>query len=105
MASLPDCVEGAGVGPLSPKSTFPPPKPLTTTLSSLSMSTPYRAWKDACRSLICLTQITAPLLFRVKTTPSVSPALLVSEIEIQKKDSSQDRPPFLSRPSEIGAGQ
>jgi TldD protein len=36
---------------------------------------------------------------------AVSPALLISEIEIQKKDSSQDRPPFLSRPSEIGAGQ
>lgn len=29
---------------------------------------------------------------------AVSPALLVSEIEIQKKDASQDRPPFLPRP-------
>jgi TldD protein len=36
---------------------------------------------------------------------AVSPALLISEIEIQKKDSSQDRPPFLTRPSEIGAGR
>lgn len=29
---------------------------------------------------------------------AVSPALLVSEIEIQKKDASQDRPPFLPKP-------
>ena len=29
---------------------------------------------------------------------AVSPALLVSEIEIQKKNSSQDRPPFLPKP-------
>ena len=29
---------------------------------------------------------------------AISPALLVSEIEIQKKDRSQDRPPFLPRP-------
>ncbi len=29
---------------------------------------------------------------------AVSPAILVSEIEIQKKEQSQDRPPFLSRP-------
>ena len=29
---------------------------------------------------------------------AVSPALLVSEIEIQKKDQSQDRPPLLPRP-------
>jgi predicted Zn-dependent protease len=36
---------------------------------------------------------------------AVSPALLISEIEIQKKDSSQDRPPFLTRPAEIGAGR
>ncbi len=36
---------------------------------------------------------------------AVSPALLISEIEIQKKDSSQDRPPFLSRPTDIGGGQ
>jgi len=33
---------------------------------------------------------------------AVSPALLVSEIEVQKKSHSQDRPPFLPRPS--GAG-
>jgi TldD protein len=33
---------------------------------------------------------------------AVSPALLVSEIEVQKKSHSQDRPPFLSRPSAIG---
>jgi predicted Zn-dependent protease len=37
---------------------------------------------------------------------AVSPALLVSEIEIQKKAHSQDRPPFLPRPSAgTGAGQ
>ena len=36
---------------------------------------------------------------------AVSPALLVSDIEIQKKVSSQDRPPFLSRPMETGGGQ
>jgi hypothetical protein len=29
---------------------------------------------------------------------AVSPALLVSEIEVQKKERSLDRPPFLSRP-------
>ena len=29
---------------------------------------------------------------------AVSPALLVSEIEIQKKDKSLDRPPLLPRP-------
>ena len=34
-----------------------------------------------------------------------SPALLVSEIEIQKKQHSQDRPPFLGRPEDIGASQ
>jgi len=33
---------------------------------------------------------------------AVSPALLVSEIEVQKKSHSQDRPPFLSRPSATG---
>ena len=33
---------------------------------------------------------------------AISPALLVSEIEIQRKERSQDRPPYLSRPpSEI----
>jgi hypothetical protein len=35
---------------------------------------------------------------------AISPALLVSEIEVQRKERSQDRPPFLSRPTE-GAGQ
>ena len=34
-----------------------------------------------------------------------SPALLVSEIEIQKKDHSRDRPPLLSPPTESGGGQ
>jgi TldD protein len=33
---------------------------------------------------------------------AVSPAVLVSEIEIQKKDHSLDRPPLLGRPSEGG---
>jgi predicted Zn-dependent protease len=33
---------------------------------------------------------------------AVSPALLVSELEIQKTDSSQDRPPLLPRPFEPG---
>jgi TldD protein len=32
-----------------------------------------------------------------------SPAILVSEIEIQKKQHSQDRPPFLGRPIDSGA--
>lgn len=31
---------------------------------------------------------------------AVAPALLVSEIEIQRKERSQDRPPYLSRPTE-----
>ncbi len=35
---------------------------------------------------------------------AVSPALLVSEIEIQRKQTSQDRAPILSRPVEIGRG-
>jgi predicted Zn-dependent protease len=35
---------------------------------------------------------------------AISPALLVSEMEVQRKERSQDRPPFLSRPTE-GAGQ
>src|SRR5579862_9451378 len=34
-----------------------------------------------------------------------SPSILVSEIEVQKKQHSQDRPPFLGRPIEIGASQ
>lgn len=34
---------------------------------------------------------------------AVSPALLVSEIEIQKKEQGQDRPPLLPRPTESGA--
>ncbi len=33
---------------------------------------------------------------------AISPAILVSEIEIQKKDQSQDRPPLLPRPIETG---
>jgi predicted Zn-dependent protease len=35
---------------------------------------------------------------------AVSPALLVSEIEVQKKDRSQDRPPLLPRPLSSGGG-
>ena len=34
-----------------------------------------------------------------------SPALLVSEIEIQKKDHAQDRPPLLERPTEAGGSR
>jgi TldD protein len=34
---------------------------------------------------------------------AVSPALLVSQIEIQRKERSQDRPPYLPRPSLDGA--
>jgi len=34
---------------------------------------------------------------------AIAPALLVSEIEIQRKQSSQDRPPYLSRPSDFRA--
>ena len=34
---------------------------------------------------------------------AVSPALLISELEIQRKASGQDRPPILPRPSSIGA--
>ncbi len=34
-----------------------------------------------------------------------SPAILVSEIEIQKKQHSQDRPPFLGRPIDAGVSQ
>ncbi|HEX5432527.1 MAG TPA: metallopeptidase TldD-related protein [Bryobacteraceae bacterium] len=34
---------------------------------------------------------------------AIAPALLVSEIEIQRKERSQDRPPYLSRPPETGA--
>ena len=30
---------------------------------------------------------------------AISPALLVSEIEVQRKEKSQDRPPFLPRPA------
>lgn len=36
---------------------------------------------------------------------AVSPAILVSDIEIQKKDHAQDRPPLLPRPTPTGAGQ
>jgi TldD protein len=35
---------------------------------------------------------------------AVSPALLVSEIEIEKKNKSQDRPPLLPVPTNAGAG-
>jgi TldD protein len=35
---------------------------------------------------------------------AVAPALLVSEIEIQRKERSQDRPPYLGRPSAITTG-
>jgi hypothetical protein len=34
---------------------------------------------------------------------AVSPALLVSEIEIEKKNKSQDRPPLLPFPTDTGA--
>jgi hypothetical protein len=34
---------------------------------------------------------------------AVAPALLVSEIEVQRKERSQDRPPYLARPTEIAA--
>jgi TldD protein len=36
---------------------------------------------------------------------AASPAILVSEIEIQKKQHSQDRPPFLGRPIDSGVSQ
>ncbi len=36
---------------------------------------------------------------------AVSPALLVSEIEIEKKNKSQDRPPLLPFPTDAGAGE
>ena len=32
---------------------------------------------------------------------AIAPALLVSEIEVQRKDSSRDRPPYLPAPSSI----
>jgi TldD protein len=35
---------------------------------------------------------------------AVSPALLISEIEIEKKQKSQDRPPLLAPPTSSGAG-
>jgi TldD protein len=35
---------------------------------------------------------------------AISPAILISEIEIQKKDKSQERPPLLPRP-ELGPTQ
>jgi hypothetical protein len=31
---------------------------------------------------------------------AIAPAILVSEIEIQRKERSQDRPPYLGRPTE-----
>lgn len=36
---------------------------------------------------------------------AVSPALLVSEIEVQRKGRSQDRPPYLPRPTGTGGGE
>ena len=36
---------------------------------------------------------------------AVSPALLVTEIEVQKKDRSQERPPLLPRPAATGGGE
>lgn len=36
---------------------------------------------------------------------AVSPALLISEIEVQRKDRSQDRPPLLPRPATATEGQ
>ena len=36
---------------------------------------------------------------------AAAPALLVSEIEIQKKEHSQDRPPLLDRPVDEETGQ
>jgi hypothetical protein len=36
---------------------------------------------------------------------AVSPALLVSEIEIEKKQKSQDRPPLLAPPATTGGAQ
>lgn len=36
---------------------------------------------------------------------AVSPALLVSEIEIQKREKSQDRPPLLPFPADTGGGE
>jgi len=33
---------------------------------------------------------------------AVSPAILVSEIEIEKKQKSQDRPPLMPFPKELG---
>jgi predicted Zn-dependent protease len=35
---------------------------------------------------------------------AIAPAILVSELEIQKKDSSRDRPPILPAPSATGGG-
>ena len=35
---------------------------------------------------------------------AISPALLVTEIEVQKKNRSQERPPLLSRPPQSGGG-
>ncbi|MGA2211918.1 MAG: metallopeptidase TldD-related protein [Bryobacteraceae bacterium] len=36
---------------------------------------------------------------------AISPSVLVSEIEIQKKQHSQDRPPFLGRPVDLGVAR
>jgi predicted Zn-dependent protease len=32
---------------------------------------------------------------------TIAPSLLVSEIEVQRKDSSRDRPPYLAPPADI----
>jgi hypothetical protein len=35
---------------------------------------------------------------------AVSPAILISELEIQKKDKGRDRPPLLTPPTPISGG-
>jgi len=36
---------------------------------------------------------------------AISPAILVSEIEIEKKDKSQDKPPLLPFPKDLESAQ
>ena len=36
---------------------------------------------------------------------AVAPAILLSEIEIEKRDKSQDRPPLMPPPTDSGAGR
>ena len=36
---------------------------------------------------------------------AVSPAILLSEIEIEKRDKSQDRPPLMAPPADSGASR